>query len=295
MSGSRRPSPSPSAPTVGERELRSLVDAIASAIDLHPGDPARMLRVRATPEEPELELGFRELEPGAHPLEDLVGFDAPDDWAAIGVACTGKARHLDDPAAAVPVAIVQLVSRAGAWASSWTPLVAPGETAIDPTTDPVLREAGTASGRVPGSASGRVDDALRLALGLRTAPPAEGTARLWASLWLDELLTTAALEPLHSRRRRSLAALVAAHPAIDAFGLDPTVVTIGALIGEGAKLAGLRTWSLLRLACAARRWEHPEVGPSTAAWLDDGAFSRWVLGAYPELGDLRAVDRKSVV
>jgi hypothetical protein len=280
-----RPHPVHPAGIVGELELRSLVDAIGAALDLGPGDPARLVRVRAAAGDPELELGFCPLEPGAHPLEALVGFVAPPDWTAIGVACTGKARHLDHRAVAVPVAIVQLVARSGAWASSWVPLGPAGEPAA---AGEGLREAGSASGADQGAATGRVDDALRRALGLTTSPPVEGTARLWASQWLDTLLAGAALERGGTtRRRRTLATLVAAHPAAQAFDLDPACCRVADLISHGTRLGVLRSWSQLRGACADGRWSHEELSPATAAWLDDGAFSRWLLGAYPELGELR--------
>ena len=272
---------------VGEAELRSLVDTIGAGLALRPGDPAQLVRIRTAPGDPDFELGFRELEPGAHPLEALVGLDAPVDWSAIGVACTGRARHLDHREVAVPVAIVQLVARSGAWASSWSPI-------DDDDASPSSIEgrdgpgtAGTASGSTQGAATGRVDDALRRALGLATPPPTEGTARLWASQWLDALLTGAALERGTRRRRRALATLVAAHPAAGAFDLDPVGCGVADLVGAGTRLSVLRSWPQLRGACAGGRWVHDEVGRATAAWLDDGAFSRWVLGGYPELGDLR--------
>jgi hypothetical protein len=53
------------------------------------------------------------------------------------------------------------------------------------------------------------------------------------------------------------------------------------------ELALRRRWDDLRRACAEGAVAAVEVDPELAAWLDDGAFARWSLGAYPELDDLR--------
>jgi hypothetical protein len=42
------------------------------------------------------------------------------------------------------------------------------------------------------------------------------------------------------------------------------------------------------MACAAGDWPVDGVPAAVAAWLDDGAFSRWVLGELPRLDQLAA-------
>lgn len=266
--------------TVEGEHLSGLAAVLVRSVALRPGDAAQLIRVRIADDAPsgdEVEVGLRTLEDSAHPLEALVGFHAPGDWAALGVVATGQAHHQEALSSTepFPVRSAHLVGRDGNWASSWHPL-ADGH-----------GEGGESSGTGGESPGGRLDDALRLALGLDTAPPPDGTCLLWATVWLDALLASAAANPTARRRRRSLEALVALHPVVAAFDLDPAAVRLPDLVAEGNRLATWRDWSQLRRACAARLWPHPEIDPATAAWLDDGAFARWVLASWPELDDLR--------
>ena len=268
---------------LGDTMLAALADLVDAGLSLAPGEPARLVRVRAAPADglagDELEVGFRPVEAGGHPLDELVGFRAPSDWAAIGVAATGRATSLDggDP---FPVRSVHLVARTGAWASCWRPISDPDRLPFDGGL-----ERGTSSSATS-PPTGRVDDALRRSLGLPTAPPPGDTGVLWTAQWLDALLVAAARGSSGRRRRRPLAALVAAHPAVRAFDLDPATIDVERLIAEGARLATWRDWPRLRRACAAGSWSSPELDAATASWLDDGAFARWVLGGWPELVDL---------
>ena len=94
---------------------------------------------------------------------------------------------------------------------------------------------------------------------------------------------TAAAEP---GSRPKWAALAELHPAV------------GMLVHESARwrreaadniarlgelLAEVHSWSVLRAACAAGDWPVDDITPAVAGWLDDGAFSRWVLGGFPPL------------
>ena len=54
----------------------------------------------------------------------------------------------------------------------------------------------------------------------------------------------------------------------------------------GEALARLRDWGEVRRLVTADRLTLPEVDAVTAAWLDDGAFSRWALGGFPDPADL---------
>jgi hypothetical protein len=282
-----RPTPRPVAP---DRErLRSLVEVLG-ALDCPPGAPATVVRVvDEQPDDPdgELELGLLTLEAGDHPLAFLVGFEAPPSWWAIGVVCRGQARSTDggdaDP---VPVRVAQLVSRQGTWASCW----APSPSAPPAGGGSVAVADGSSTGDAHDAPTGRVDDALRRALGLATPPPPPTTTPLWVAQWLDALVVEAVGPDAgrRTRRRRSLAALLGAHPAVTAFDLDPAQLALTSLVAAGDRLAGLRSWSNLRQACADGRWYDPEVPAAVAGWLDDGAFARWVVGALPDLGQLRA-------
>jgi hypothetical protein len=80
------------------------------------------------------------------------------------------------------------------------------------------------------------------------------------------------------------------HPAVPALLPDASSVGIepDGLAGRAAQLATWRDWPVLRRACAGGTWEARDIPPAVATWLDDGAFSRWALGAYPDLAELWA-------
>jgi hypothetical protein len=279
MSRSRTPQPSRA---VDGAHLEALASVLLAGIVLEPGDPPQLVRLRADADDldpDELELGVLPLDDVAHPLEGLVGLEAPADWAAVGLVATGRATQLDAPGANRPFAVssVHLVARSGSWASAWRAL------------QPGSGTDGSASG--PGASGaagtgGRLDDALRRVLGLPTAPPPRSTHRLWATEWLDALVEAAAAGG--SRRARlPVEAVLGLHPAVAAFDLDPASMTVAELVAEGDKLAAWRDWPRLRQACASGAWSHPLIDAGTAAWLDDGSFARLALGGWPELHDLR--------
>jgi hypothetical protein len=263
----------------GVERLEALASVLLAGVVLERGDPPRLVRLRAGSDDlgpDELELGLLALDEGAHPLEALVGFDAPSDWAAIGVVTTGRATDLDS-GRRFPTVSVQLTGRDGSWAATWRSL------------DGSHADAGACSGAAGAGPLpfGRIDDALRRALGLPTAPPPASTTLLWITQWLDAIVEAAAANDPVPRSRWPVAALVALHPVVAAFDLDPAALSLADFVAQGDKLAAWRDWAQLRQACAAGVWEHPELDPETAAWLDDGAFARWVLGACPELDELR--------
>ena len=266
-------------PAGGLALLADVADAQLEAALAEDASPAAwLLRVCAVPDE--VELGWLALPDGHHPVEELIGFRAPDDWCAIGTAATGTARHLDAPAATVRVRTVHLVGRDGGWASRWAPL--------DLGADAGGADAGVAD--EPGRPVGRIDDACRRALGLPTPPPPGGTGLLWALRWLDDVIDDATTR---CRRRRTVgwADVAALHPAVAALcdgGPADGPPTPRALGQMARQLEEWRDWAFLRQACAAGTHAEPEVPAAVAAWLDEGAFARWVLGSYPELDDLRA-------
>jgi len=48
------------------------------------------------------------------------------------------------------------------------------------------------------------------------------------------------------------------------------------------------TWPGLRRAGVAGDPLPVPISPADAAWMDDGMFSRWTLGFFPDLDDLRS-------
>jgi len=270
--GPTRPSARPQLPLPATdlAVLAGLADARAAS----EGATPCLLRVQVVGDE--VELGWLPLAAGSHPLDELVGRTAPDEWAAVGVVADGRARRLDTDVPPVRVRTTHLVGRDGSWASRCTgadvePLIASGE-ADD-----------------PGRVAGRLDDACRRVLGLPTAPADVGTGPLWAARWLDAVVAAAAASTAARARMATWPEVARLHPAVPALdGAGPAAaVPDPDELGERARtLASWRDWSVLRRACAAGMWSTPEVDAEAAAWLDDGAFCRWALGAFPDLEDL---------
>jgi hypothetical protein len=148
--------------SVSERSVAALLAAaiptLVRAVDEEMGDdfslPARLLMFEADPEG--VTFGVKELEPGQHPLDELLGFAAPEEWSALGTICHGWAtRTLDTrPSRAadrVRVRSVHVVARDGTEIGGFHP------------TDGQLTLQDMVLGTVP--------DALRRCLDLPTAPP----------------------------------------------------------------------------------------------------------------------------
>lgn len=255
--------------------LAALAEVVEHRLDLEGEPPPLLLRVRVVADE--VELGWLPLGHGRHPVDELLCTEAPPGWCAVGVAAPGRARPVDDPSVP-PVAVrtVHLVGRDGAWASRWGP---PGRS-----------EAAAGGPDHPDRPVGRVDDVCRRALGLPTGAPPASTALLWSSQWLDAVVDLALGSP-GGPPGAGWAAVASLHPAVRALHADgpADLPTPAALAGLARRLSSWRCWSGLRRACAAGTWADAPVEPEVAAWLDDGAFARWVLGAYPELDDLREI------
>jgi hypothetical protein len=107
-------------------------------------------------------------------------------------------------------------------------------------------------------------------------------------VWLDRAI--AALSSAGETGPPPTWADVAAHhPAVAVLQTDAEEWGDSAadnLVRLGTVLADVHSWPVLRTACAAGEWPVEEIAPEVAAWLDDGSFSRWVLGGYPPLAQL---------
>ena len=218
---------------------------------------------------PDGTLSWRSLH-GAHPLQVLVGFVAPPEWAAIGVSNAGWAHPLDATGRprrrpdAPSVQVTVLFSRSG---------VAAG----------VLRKGAVVS-ELPDPPEGVVADACRRALVLPTAPPPATTAELWALTWLDRIVEVAA--------RAGGPAQLAAWPAVAALhpaaGPPPHPPDPSALAAAAVALAEAWPWSRLRSEPSVV--EVPGAGQPAdlAAWMDDGMWARWLLAGLPGWTDALA-------
>jgi hypothetical protein len=258
--------------------LAPIVEALDDAAE-HAGwgQPPALVRITPPASIPLTEgfdLGIRTIDDDRSVVETLAGFVAPPDWLAVGVITEGNARHLEHHTAQrTRVRCVHLVERSGGTAS--TLRLQGGDVTVMEGNEP----------------QGRIDDVCRRALGLPTAPPAHSSAELWAAMWLSDVLATAAAcDPAARLRWPAVAEL---HPALamivqhEPQWRGKTAESLGRL---GDVLAEVQSWSVVREACAKGEWPVDDVPADVAAWLDDGAFSRWVLGGFPPIDQLaRAV------
>lgn len=165
-----RPTPTVPAPEMLDR-LVTLLDASAREAGWY--QPHRLVAIELAGGA-EVAVRTLELDPGAHPLDHLLGLRAPASWWAIGAVCVGWAappdvgrpsRHPQRRRARV----VTLVDRAGIERST---------AALDD--GAVIDEPG----------SGTVADALRRCLGLATAPPPGPPSSLIEVLWLSAIASS---------------------------------------------------------------------------------------------------------
>ena len=232
----------------------------------------------AGPDAEGVDLAIRHLDV-ADPVEALIGYTAPADWSAFGIVTRGRSRPLiddgphpradpDEPPSPVRIALV--VDRSG-WAAS-------GLRTLD---GPFIVRADG------GDVIGRVPDACRRVLGLGTPPPDDPVEHFFALLWLDHVLAAAAARP----GRLTWAEAVDLHfgaglvtdlaPTSDgpwALSPDEAIMVGHALTGEQT------SWRFVREQAARLTERNDLFDPRAAAWMDDGMFSREMLGGFPPTG-----------
>jgi hypothetical protein len=212
-----------------------------------------------------LELALHPLA-GPDPVQDLFGFVAPPTWSAFGMVASGRTRALPGsaphPAADQVVLVGLLVSRRGTSASlTW------GPHPIEPSGEPAV---------------GRIPDACRRTLGLSTEPPRSPVIELWATLWLERVLSDVLADP----GSRTWPELAWAFPAFGVLsGVRSPAPTVEAVVAAG-DAAQVWTWGDLRRLHAAGPVPSFGIEPADADWMDDGMFSREALGGLPRLHDL---------
>jgi hypothetical protein len=259
----------PAAPDPGPGAARLLALARDVDADLaEAGVEGAVVSVAADPHEP-LAYDHYSLD-GAHPLERLLRFVAPPEWAAIGVSSTGWAHPVDAGGRPRPVAgsprvrVTVLIDRSGAAGG-------------------VLHDGDDVTG-LPEPPQGVVADACRRALGLPTAPPPATSGELWTLAWLDRLVEVAG--------RRGGPAQLAAWPAVadlhPAAGLPPHPTDPPSLAAAAVALAEAWPWSRLRAEPTVVSIPGVDQSPATAEWMDDGMWARWLLAGLPGLTDLVA-------
>lgn len=221
------------------------------------------------------ELAVRPLD--GHPAQALLGFSAPLGWTAIGVSAEGWARHYEGEPTGYSAMSVRGASRQRVRILH------------------LLDRDGTAAGRLcwqdgrvhdeaPGD--GLVVDCLRRTLGLPTPPPTISSDRLFATLWLEAIVSSG------RRGSRSMTWHHAAslHPAMQLLAQDEHGPEADDLVTTALALGRVCHWARVREQ-AIRGW-NVGADASLAEWMDAGMLSRWLIEQHPPLDELTARARR---
>ena len=265
MSRSLPPAPGPSAV---DASLHLLAHQVLDQVRSGDIEPCLLF---VEPGDDDVRLGVRPLG-GAHPSTLLLGFAAPDEWYALGVASSGWAYDVADRATGAParsrVHVATLVSRSGEVAHR-THVV------DDPVVELRLREGDD-------DVEGEQIDLLKLSLGLETAAPPCDTDVFLVVEWL-----TAVLETEGDVEDWALVARL--HPACRLLDRSKRKPHQGMALATTAQLfTRVFPWGRLRRLVTNGGYDVPGLSRSDARWLDDGAFARYVLSRCPPLAELRA-------
>lgn len=216
------------------------------------------------------------------PASALVGLTAPPSWLALGIAASGHAHRtnpdvtpgyrmdtsciVDPDSPGESVRLVMLVTHHG------------DAVALTRMADGELL---THRGNAADDSLGRIDDALRLALGLPTAVPPADSTEYHAALWLDRLLGAALHDPSWAW---SWDMVAEHHPVFDGelgSGIVDTpklhAWVCANLERAGSLMATRWTWNAM--LAAERAGE--DLHACDMAWLDEGAYSRTLLAQFP--------------
>lgn len=220
------------------------------------------------------EIGLEPLD-GQHPSTLLVGFTAPEEWHALGLAVRGYAYPLSERSDVrtrqrTRVHIVTLISRSGETAQR---MHVPDDLDLE-----------RALGADPGDAGGEQIDLLRLALGLGTDEPPCPSDVYWTIEWLSALLGT------DTGALQTWPDVIVRHPAMRL--LHQTGRTEDDIVEVAAAFGRVCHWRRLRRWARDGAFTPPELVPSDGDWFDDGAFARFLLSRCPPLAMLRAQIRE---
>jgi hypothetical protein len=133
-----------------------------------------------------------------------------------------------------------------------------------------MRLAGEEFKLMPEEGCGTILDALKRALGVPTAPPEvpfEG--------WVARMLLMLIIGDVPRGHRR-----------VPWCQLRPSLERYKALADDG-------TWETLRSVASKRADMFADLTPEDAAWMDEGMFSRWVIGGMPSYEHLLEEARKA--
>ena len=216
-----------------------------------------------------------------HPAQALMGWYAPEGWWCLGVASGGWASTSDPDAPGAPrpsqvdrrrIRMLHLVSREGEAYFA----------ANDPLNGPFHRhEMGPPAGAV-----GLIDDCVRCALRLPTAPAPDDPAEYFALVWIDRLLRAAVSGGFEGASWTAVAGL---HPVFDFVRgeSEPRVHAwaVDHVARAGELLVKAYPWPRLRKHALQGRGFTHRYPRDVVEWMDLGMFARTSLGHLPPLED----------
>ncbi len=252
--------------------LHQLLDVIAPALFEHDHDTlVHVVRHRRS-----VDLGLLPLDPGEAAIDRLIGATAPHEWDALGFVTDGTAWACTDDGDPIAgeerrVRLAVLTDRTGAVASRVHTL----DDAVEPPDIEVAADE---------QPTGWVVDVCQRALGLPTAPAAQGVGAWLDVVWLDALLAAVCATPARPWAWADLAALHPLQPSVPV----PSPSTLRA---DARRAVAATSWSRLRALVASGDGTLPaSVGSpdgsftvELAQWLDDGAFARHLIRRYPPI------------
>lgn len=259
--------PTAPGPTAVDASLHLLAHQVLDQLRSDALEPCLLF---VEPGDDDVRLGIKPLG-GAHPSTLLLGFAAPDEWYALGVAATGWAYAVADRATGAPhrqrVVVVTFVSRSGEVAHR-THVV------DDPVTDRLLRE-------TTDDVDGEQVDLLKLSLGLDTPEPPCDTSVFWAIEWLTAVLAEPGIQDWER--------ITALHPARRLLDRSERKPHRGMGLATTATMfTRAFSWAKLRAMVERGTYEAPSLSCTDARWLDEGAFARYLLSRATPLSELRA-------
>lgn len=249
------------------RPATTRVEAVAQLVDEGTvGEPDHLL-VHVVDDGDDLVLGLKPLAVGTHPFDALAGFTAPSEWSMFGLRLRGTAHHLDGDHPPERTATTFLLGRDGE------------EHSILRTSHRAMPLAARARGTIP--------DLCRRVLALPTAPAPATTAVLWLVAWLDRVMEVWGHPPRRDQLMSSWAEVAVLHPAALARPHDiPEPHDPDQLVAAARAHAAAWPWARLRSEPDAVHLPEGHLPAEITAWMDDGFYARWALGAFPDPASL---------
>jgi hypothetical protein len=129
---------------------------------------------------------------------------------------------------------------------------------------------------------GRVMDYMRRSFRLPTPQPEESTSRFLAYMWLGNVRSAGyqADGPL------PWPAVIGQHPAMKVAEEAGLTIPFAEVVPILRMVADTWSWSYLAEQAAAPGWLADLLPAGTAGWMDEGLFSRWLLGNFSDITNL---------